>query len=117
MTILKLEKRTWGDFCKKVTRDAVGKRVEMEIASREFGVHREARSLPLLGVVYDRKNDILEILLDGVDHLIIRPQEIYIGYGLQGVESFGIVDADSAWQIVVMHDPLMLPAPRIRARG
>lgn len=117
MALLKLEKRTWGDFCKGMTKDLTGKRAEIEVASIDFGVQRESRSAPLVAVVYDRKSDILEVILDGLDHIIIRPMELYVGYGAAGIENFAILNSDGAWQIVLLHDPLMLPSPRASARG
>jgi hypothetical protein len=57
------------------------------------------------------KNDVIEIALDGVDHLIHKPHEVYVEE--QGLElsSLEVVDADGVRRIVVLRDPLMLPAP------
>jgi hypothetical protein len=32
----------------------------------------------LLGISYDPKDDIIEIALEGVDHLIPKPREVYV---------------------------------------
>ena len=53
----------------------------------------------------------LKIMLDGVDHLVFQPLEMYLDLGFGGVQSLGILDKDNAWQIVQLRDPLMLPRP------
>jgi hypothetical protein len=78
MTARKLEKTEWRRFFDWVSKGLVGKRAEIEIASLALGDQIEAEWLPLLGITFDPKNDILEIALDGLDHLISRPREIYI---------------------------------------
>ena len=34
--------------------------------------------MPLIGVTNDPKNDLVEIALEGLDHMIGRPREIYV---------------------------------------
>ncbi len=107
----KLEKEQWYGFCNRMSKGLTGKRAEIEVASPDIGVQLEARWLPLLGVTYDPKNDVIEIVLEGLDHMVFRPREFYVDYGVTGVESLGIVDHNRVWQIVLLRDPLMLPAP------
>jgi hypothetical protein len=54
-------------------------------------------------------DDALKIMLDGVDHFVFQPREMYLDFGLGGVQSLGILDNQNAWQIVLLRDPLMLP--------
>jgi hypothetical protein len=110
MSLLHIERSRWIGFCEQLSTELVGKRAGIEIASRELGVQVEARSLPVLGFAYDSHNDIFEILLEGLDHLILHPREVYAEFGLNGVESLAIVDT-STWQIVVLRDPIMLAPP------
>jgi Family of unknown function (DUF5335) len=111
MAIRKLEKTEWRSFFDRVTSGLVGKRAEIEIASLDLGSQIEAKWLLLLGIAYDRKDDVLEIALDGLDHLITKPKEIYIDEGVGGLASLRVVDRDGVSQIVQLRDPLMLPAP------
>jgi Family of unknown function (DUF5335) len=67
MTVRKLEKTEWRRFFDWVSKGLVGKRAEIEIASLALGDQIEAEWLPLLGIAYDPKNDVLEIALDGLD--------------------------------------------------
>ena len=89
-----------------------GKRAEIEVLSLRLGDQVEAEWLPLLGIVYDPKDDIVEVALDGLDHMIRKPREIYVEDGAQGLLALEIVDADDVRQIIKLRDPLALPAPR-----
>jgi Family of unknown function (DUF5335) len=110
MTTRKLDKKQWRTFFDRVTKMLEGKRAEIEIVSLRLGDQVEAEWLPLLGIAYDPNDDIVEIALEGLDHLIPNPREIYVEEGPETVEALEIVDADDARQIVRLRDPLMLPA-------
>ena len=84
---------------------------EIEVASLDLGDQVEADWLPLLGIVYDPKSDVVEVALDGLDHMIHKPREIYIDGGAQTLTSVEIVDAEGTKQIVQLRDQLMLPPP------
>jgi hypothetical protein len=49
--------------------------------------------------------------LEGVDHLINKPREAWVEEKSLELSSLEVIDADGARQIVVLGDPLMLPAP------
>jgi hypothetical protein len=89
-----------------------GKRAEIEVASLAVGDQIEAEWLPLLGIVYDPKDDLIEVALDGLDHLIPHPREIYVENGGPMLNSLEIIDSEGTRQIVQLRDPLMLPAPQ-----
>src|ERR1700686_5144923 len=106
-----LEKSQWRAYFDWMSKALVGKRAEIEVASLELGDRIMAEWLPLLGISYDPKNDVIEIALEGGDHLMHKPREIYVEE--QGLElsSLEVVDAEGVRQIVVLRDPLMLPTP------
>jgi Family of unknown function (DUF5335) len=56
----------------------VGKRAEIEIASLQLDDEIEAEWLPLIGITYDPKDDIIEVALEGVDHVINKPREVWV---------------------------------------
>jgi hypothetical protein len=68
MALRKLDKTEWRVFCDRVSKALVGKRAEIEVASLALGSQVEAKWLPLLGIAYDLKDDIIEIALEGLDH-------------------------------------------------
>jgi hypothetical protein len=111
MTTRKLEKNQWRQFFDRATKMLEGKQAEIEVASLRLGDQIEAEWLPLLGIAYDPNDDIVEIALEGLDHLIPKPREVWIEDGPEGVAALEIVDADDVRQIVKLRDPLMLPAP------
>ena len=102
----------WYAFCNGVTVELAGKRAEIEIASLDLGAQVLARWPPLLGLVYDRKNDYLQIAIDGLDHMVLKPRELNAEYGPRGLQCVGLVDSEGAWQILLLRDPLSLPPPQ-----
>jgi hypothetical protein len=112
MALEKLEKTQWSAFCDRMSGGLMGKRAEIEIASQDLGIQVKTNWLPVIGLVYDARSDMMEIVLDGIEHVVLHPRELYVDYGPGGIESLGIVDHDYAWQIVLLRDPLMLPSPR-----
>src|SRR5215510_931260 len=112
MTIHKLEKAEWRPFLDLVSKVLPAKEAEIEVASLKLGDQVQAEWLPLLGLAYDPNDDIVEVALDGLDHLIPRPREFYVDNGAGTLSSLEIVDADGVKQIVKLRDPLMLPPPR-----
>ena len=112
MTIRRLERSEWRGFCIRASRGFIGKQVQIEVASLQIGFQLEAHRLPLLGMSYDPKSDVLELLVGELDHLVHAPRELYVDEGFFGAVSLQIVDAEGVQQIVTFRDPLMLPAPR-----
>jgi hypothetical protein len=111
MAIRKIDKDEWLIFCAFVTRGLLGKRAEIEVASLALGARIEAEWLPFLGIDYDPRNDIIEIALDGLDHLVRNPLELYFDEDPIGMTSLQVIDGDGVRQIILLRDPLMLPSP------
>jgi hypothetical protein len=63
------------------------------------------------GIAYDPEDDVVEVALERLDHLIYRPREIYVDDQVGGLTSIEIEDASGAKQIVKLKDKLLLPAP------
>ena len=111
MTTRKLEKAQWHPFLDTLSKLLEAKEAEIEVASIALGDQVQAEWLPLLGITYDPKDDIVEVALDGLDHMIPKPREIYLDNGAGILTSIEIVDADGVKQIVKLKDQLLLPAP------
>jgi hypothetical protein len=109
MTIRRLERNDWIGFCLRASRGMLGKWVDIEIASLQIGAQLEARHLPLLGISYDPKSDVLELLVGELEHLIRAPREFYVDEELFGLVSLQIIDAEGVRQIVTLREPLLLP--------
>src|SRR4051812_28900815 len=108
MTIRKLEKAQWRPFLDGVSKLLEAKEAEIEVASLDLGSQVQAEWLPLIGVAYDPNDDVVEVALDGLDHIIHRPKEIFLDNGVSGLTSLEIVDADGGRQVVKLKDQLML---------
>jgi Family of unknown function (DUF5335) len=111
MASRKLDKAQWRPFLERATKMLEGKQAEIEVASLALGDQIEAEWLPLLGLAYDPKDDLIEIALEGLDHMIRKPRELYVEDGTAGLMSLEIVDAEDVAQIVKFREPLMLPPP------
>jgi hypothetical protein len=111
MGLQKFDRSKWIGVCTAVSIGLLGKRAEIEVVSPADGILIEAHWLPVIGIAYDPVNDTLKIMLDGVDHVVFQPREMYLDFGLGGIQSLGILDQENAWQIVLLRDPLMLPRP------
>ncbi len=111
MASRKLDKAQWRPFLDRATKMLEGKQAEIEVASLALGDQVQAEWVPLLGLAYDPKDDIIEVALEGLDHMIPKPREVYVEDGTAGLMSLEIVDAEGVAQIVKFREPLMLPAP------
>lgn len=114
MAIEKLEKSNWHGYFDALSNVLSGKEAEIDVNSLDIGAQIEAQYSPLLGIVYDHRNDILEILLDGWDHTIPNVREIYVDHDGVSLKSLSVIDADGVQQIIRLRDPAMLPSPPSR---
>jgi Family of unknown function (DUF5335) len=64
----------------------------------------------LHGITYDPNDDLVEVALEGLDHMIRKPREIYLEDWIRGLTT-KIVDADGTRQVVKLREPLMLASP------
>jgi hypothetical protein len=112
MTVRKLDKAQWRAFFDGLSKVLEGKQAEIEVASLAFGHQVEAEWLPFLGITYDPKDDLVEVVLEGLDHMIRKPSEIYVENGAGALASIEIVDADGVKQVIKLRDQLLLPAQR-----
>jgi hypothetical protein len=111
MTVRKLDKKEWRPFFDFVSKMMLGKEAEIEVTSLKLGDQIEAEWLPVHGLTYDPRDDVFEVALEGMDHLIPSPREIYVDDGGEVLSSVEIVDATGAKQIVKLKDELLLPPP------
>lgn len=95
----------------------MGKRVEIEAASLDFGDQIVAERMPLLGITYDSHNDLFDVALGGLalDHLIRKPRQVLVQEGTHGIETIAVVTEDGVKQVLRLKDPLLLPAAREHA--
>jgi hypothetical protein len=111
MTIRQLEKTNWRPYFDHISKTLVGYRAEIEASSLALGDQAQTKWLPLIGLVYDPKDDIVELALEGLDHMIQKPRDIFVDEAGGHLASVEIIDAEGGRQIVKLKEPLLLPPP------
>ena len=104
----------WKQFFDALSKQVEGAHAEIEVASLERGDQIKAEWLPLIGLVYDHKDNSVEIALEAsqrdiVDHIIRKPREIYFAEDGRRFMGLDIIDLEGTHHIVKLKDPLMLP--------
>jgi hypothetical protein len=115
MAAAQIDRSRWAPFLNTLTNSLIGKQADIEVASLDLGDQIQAEWASLIGVTYDHKDDLIEIALEELDHLIRSPRELFVDYAVGGIIAIEIVDADGNRQIVRFRDPLALPAPNAAA--
>jgi hypothetical protein len=120
-----LPRAEWRDYFERFTRaylnDDQPGAATVEVMSPTLGDQFEVSSARLLGLDYDPKGANFEVLLEGLDHLIFQPKEIWILEGAAGfISTIEVVQEDGTKQIIyVRSSPLVVPRPDIspKSRG
>jgi hypothetical protein len=111
MALSKLEKPKWHAYFDNMSKVLDGKRAEIEVDALAVGSQIEAEWLPLLGITYDPKDDIVEVVLEGLDHMIHKPRDVFVDQTAADLSSVEVIDNDDFHHIIKLRDPLMLPPP------
>jgi hypothetical protein len=109
MAVRKLDKNEWQSYFDRVSKGLEAEEAEIEVMSLALGDQREAEWLPFHGITYEPKSDVLDVALEGLDHMIAKPREIWVEEQDRGIVSVEIVDAAGIRQIVKLRDKLLLP--------
>lgn len=111
-----IPKDEWRTFFDAMSKHFLtGKRAEVEVASLDLGDQQLGQWLPLLGITYDSHDDLLDVAMVGIDHLIYHPSELTVYEGSKGIESIGVLAGDGTKQVITLKEPLQLPAAGTRA--
>src|SRR5882762_145619 len=108
-TLRNLPREQWRGFFDRMSKPLLGKWAEIEVAALDLGDQIVAEWIPLIGITYDSKDDLLDVALDRANRLIRHPQEILVEEAEAGLASVAVVDADGARHIVRLKEPLGLP--------
>jgi hypothetical protein len=73
---------------------------EIRVFSPDDGALQETRWLPLLGLTYDPKDDLLDIAVAGLDHLVGHPQTIWVDEAGGRLDRFEVIRHDGTCEIV-----------------
>ena len=111
MPVQKLEKAAWSPFFNHLSKTLSGAQVEIDVGSLSLGGQVQADWVTLIGLDYDPKDDVVEVALEGLDHLIHNPRDIFVEQGDGQLTTIEIIDAEGVRQIIKLKEPLLLPAP------
>jgi hypothetical protein len=108
-TLRTIPKTEWRSFFDRMSQALLGKWAEIEVASMDLGDNIIAEWVPMIGITYDSRDDLLDVALDRANHLIRHPKEIVVEEDETGLKSVAVLDGDDTRQIVNLRTPLMLP--------
>jgi Family of unknown function (DUF5335) len=111
MTISRLDKPEWHAYFDHISKVLAGKSAEVELGALGISRQVEGEWLPLMGISYDPKSDIIQVALEGLDHPILQPREVLMDQTADHLNSVEVIDADDYRHIIRLRDPLMLPPP------
>ena len=104
-TTKQLPRAEWKDYFDRFTRERLGDdapgAVTVEVISPTLGDQFEVSAVRLLGLAYDPKSRIFEVLVEDVDHLTFNPSEIWVLEGEPGfISTVEMVTADGGKEII-----------------
>jgi hypothetical protein len=108
MTTHNIDKAHWRGFLETITLDLVDSGSEAEVGYLALRCRVTEKWLGLFGLNYDPRADAIEIALDGIDHVIDAPRQLWAEIGPAGLESLAIVGENHTSQIVRLRAPLPL---------
>jgi len=107
---LRLLKRIeWKPFCDRISKALRGSSVELEVVSLSIGDRFVSRWVPLIGLAYDSRADVLQIALQNVDHAIESPQALWIDETPRGLVAIEIAAGESRNEVLRLREPLAWP--------
>jgi hypothetical protein len=111
MPLRQLARSRWQDYFDRVSASLGAQRVEIEVTGLGLGNQVAADWIPITGISYDPKDDLLIVFGDRLQHQIRHPRRVDIDHEFEWLHSIDAVDAEGNHHIVQLKDPLSLPAP------
>lgn len=111
MPLNQLTKEQWQAYFERFSGALGAKQVEIEVTGLGLGHQVETDYIPLTGISYDPKDDILGIFAEKLEHVISHPKEVYVDHDVEWVHSIEVVDSEGNRHIMMLKDPLKLAGP------
>jgi Family of unknown function (DUF5335) len=108
MLLLTPEKSEWRVFCDNLSKSLTNIRLGPVTASLVVNDNGIAEWVPLLGISYESKKDLFEIILRDFEHWIYRPETLYVDEGPKGVAALEIIDATGRRHNLALSHPIKL---------
>ena len=111
-----IHRSEWRPFFDRLSTALTGKWAEIEVSSLDLGDQIVAEWVPMYGITYESKDDLLDVAFDRFNHFIRHPQDVVVEEDPTGVRSIAVVDREGEKQVVRFKQPLAIPQPS-GARG
>lgn len=98
----------WKGFCDVVGRTAQGSRIEIEVASLEYGDQIESDWCQFLGISYENKENAIFVYTSEDDQRIDNPLSIVVDEDGVVIRSITVKDAAEELYILQFRRPLQL---------
>ena len=102
----------WQAYFDSMSEFMAGTLAELDVASLGLGDQLEAEWVEVEGISYDPKDDLIEFVLQDLDHVIDRPREIWVDETPLSLLSLEVVDAEGLRHILLLRTPMLLPTPQ-----
>ena len=110
MALKQISRTQWQAFFDRVSKALPAKQVEIEVSGLGLGDRIAAEWVPLIGLSYDPHDDTFTVSAEGIDHRVPHPKQIHADADADTLRSVEAVDAENNHHIVLLKDPLRLPA-------
>jgi hypothetical protein len=110
MPLRQLAKAQWQPFLDRVSAALGAERVQVEVTGLGLGDQVEADWIPLVGLSYEPKGDVLTVAAEGIQHLIHHPRQVHVDHDMDWLHSIEAIDAEGNHHIITLRDALQLPA-------
>jgi hypothetical protein len=112
MTITrKLESTGWQPYFDHLSAQLASKRVDLEVDCLNIGSQVAAKWVALTGITYDKNDNLIAIMADGLDHMIRRPRDVFVETDGVDLVSMEIIDSEGVVRILRFSAPFLLPSP------
>ncbi len=102
-----ITKSEWEKFFNELSRSIKNTVCEVEVEALGIFDKIEVKWLPLLGLSYDPKDNVISVLFDKLDHMIEKPQEVVVEKGADGIKRIEIVSGeDAARNVLKFKEPV-----------
>ncbi len=96
-----ISKNQWENYLNQLSKVFKDTPVEVEVAASGIFDKPEVEWLPILGISYDPKDNIVSILFENLDHIIEKPYEIKVEKDDSGIKEIDIVSEEDGTKTVL----------------
>jgi hypothetical protein len=110
MPLRQLARAQWQAYLDRVSAALGAELVQVEVTGLGLGDQVEADWIPLVGLSYEPKGDVLTVAAERMQHLIHHPTQIHVDHDMDWLHGIEVVDAEGNHHIITLRDALRLPA-------